>query len=211
MTHPIKDAKCKKCRRAGEKLFIKGDRCNSPKCAMVSRNFPPGMHGAGRYTKLTAYGKQLKEKQKAKRIYGLREKQFRNYFETSLQKDGNTGELLFASLENRLDSTVYRLGLAPSLNAANQLVGHGHIIVNGKKVDIPSYSLKIGEVVSLRDKSKKSTLFTDIEQSLTNKKDTVSWLNMDIKTLEGKVTGMPRLGDAEMSIDWQVIVEFYSR
>lgn len=202
---------CKKCRRAGEKLFLKGDRCNSPKCAIVKRNTPPGVHGAG-MRKLTNYGQQLMEKQKVKRLYGLREKQFRNYFAKAFKKVGNTSELLFNLLENRLDNTIYRLGLASSRTKARQIVNHGHIQVNGKKVDIPSFQVKIGDIIIIRERSKKSPLFSEMSQTIINRKEVmVPWLTMDAKTLEGKVTGAPKLGDVEMNVAWQTIVEFYSK
>lgn len=203
---------CKKCRRAGEKLFLKGERCNSPKCAIVKRNFPPGVHGEKAVRKLTNYGQQLMEKQKAKRLYGLREKQFRNYFDKSLKKVGNTGELLFKSLESRLDNTVYRLKLASSRVKARQIVNHGHMLVNGKKVDIASYQVKVGDIITIRERSLKSPLFSEIGQTIANNKEAIApWLVMDVKTLEGKVTGAPKLGDVEMNIAWQTIVEFYSK
>lgn len=210
MTTPVKISPCKRCRRAGEKLFLKGERCNSPKCALVKRNFPPGMHGTKGARKLSNYGQQLKEKQKAKRMYGLREVPFRNYFENSLKKVGNTGEILFRALENRLDNTIYRLGLGSSRIKARQLVGHGHVLVNGKKVDIPSYSVKSGDVITFKDKTLKSKASEELQQQLANK-EIVSWLNLDVKTLTGKVTGDPRLGEVEMNVDWKMIVEFYSK
>lgn len=211
MTEKVNNSDCKKCRRAGEKLFLKGDRCNSPKCALVKRNFPPGSDGSTRMQKLTPYGMQLKEKQKTKRIYGLREKQFRNYFDEAFKKVGNTGELLFAMLESRLDNTAFRLGFAASRSKARQIVSHGHIQVNGKKVDIPSYRVKMGDMISIREKSLKMPVFAELSQSLENKDMSVPWLALDIKQLEGKIAGVPKLGDVEMNIDWQTIVEFYSK
>ena len=204
------NSQCKRCRRAGEKLFLKGEKCFSPKCILVKRNFPPGVHGAKGYGKLTSYGRQLKEKQKAKRIYGLREKQFENYFNKAFKKVGNTGELLFCALETRLDNVVYRLGFARSREEARQLVSHGHFSVNGRKVDIPSFSVKIGDVVALREKSQKASRFADLKEELA-KKQMVAWLNLDLNELKGKVTGLPKLGESEMTIDWRTIVEFYSK
>ncbi|MBI5765830.1 30S ribosomal protein S4 [Candidatus Falkowbacteria bacterium] len=206
------NAQCKKCRRAGEKLFLKGERCYSPKCALVKRNFPPGMHGEKGFRKLTNYGQQLMEKQKAKRLYGLRERQFRNYFDKAFRKVGNTGELLFGLLEKRLDNTIFRLGLASSRAKARQLISHGHIMVNGKKVDIPSFQTKAGDIIGLRARALKSSLFVDLEQKLTEAKENMApWLMVDPKTHEGKITGQPKLGEVEMNINWQVIVEFYSK
>lgn len=207
---PKTDSQCKKCRRAGEKLFLKGEKCYSPKCILVKRNFPPGVHGAKGYGKLTSYGKQLKEKQKAKRIYGLRERQFENYFSKAFKKVGNTGELLFRALETRLDNVVYRLGFAHSREEARQLVSHGHFSVGGRKVDIPSFSVKVGDIIALREKSQKMPRFADIKEELA-KKPMASWLNLDNNELKAKVTSLPKLGDGEMNIDWRTIVEFYSK
>ncbi len=206
------DAQCRQCRRAGEKLFLKGEKCHSPKCPMVQRNFPPGVHGVKGPKRLTNYGRQLAEKQKTKRMYGLREKQFRTYFENALKKVGNTSENFFQILESRLDNTVYRLGFGTSRTQARQLVNHGHFRVNGKKVDIPSYQVKIGDVISLRPSSAKSSLFEGLDQKLADKnKDLVPWLTLDTASLEGKMTAKPKLGDVAVNIDWQMIVEFYSK
>jgi len=205
-------SQCKKCRRAGEKLNLKGEKCNGAKCTLVKRNFPPGVHGVSkRPGKLTNYGTQLKEKQKAKRTYGLREIQFRNYFEKAFRKIGNTGELLFRFLELRLDNTVYRLGFAPSRRMARQVVGHGHITVNGKKVDIASFQVRVGDIVSIREKSLKLKAFSELKESLKKKDDMVSWLALNINELTGKVTSEPKLSDIATNIDWRTIVEFYSK
>lgn len=206
-----KDPQCKKCRRAGEKLFLKGEKCEGAKCTLVKRNFAPGVHGNKGFKRLTNYGKQLAEKQKAKRMYGLREKQFRNYFEKSFKKVGKTGELLFGMLENRLDNTIYRLGLAQSRSQARQVVGHGHIEVNGQKVDIPSYQVKVGDIISIKEKAMKSTFFENLKPGLEKKEVIVPWLSLDKKELKGKVTGVPNLSDVALNIDWQSIVEFYSK
>ncbi len=209
---PKTDTQCKKCRRAGEKLFLKGEKCSTAKCPMVKRNFVPGMHGNKGPARLTNYGTQLKEKQKAKRIYGLREKQFANYFGKALSKTGNTAEWAFKFLESRLDNTVYRLGFADSRQMARQLVNHGHFRVNGKKVDVPSYQIKTGQEIDLSDKSKKMKAFENISQKLENKKkDLAPWLSLDAPAIKAKVTGAPKLGDVEMNINWRVIVEFYSK
>jgi len=204
------DPQCKKCRRAGEKLFLKGEKCEGAKCTLVKRNFAPGVHGNKGFKRLTNYGKQLAEKQKAKRLYGLREKQFRNYFEKSFKKVGKTGELLFGLLENRLDNTVYRLGFAKSRNQARQMVNHALIEVNGQRVNIPSYQVKIGDLISIKEKSMKSPLFENIRSDL-EKKDLVPWLSLDKKELKGKVTGVPSLAEVALNIDRQSIVEFYSK
>ncbi|MEI6626989.1 MAG: 30S ribosomal protein S4 [bacterium] len=209
MSNP--DLKCRKCRRAGEKLFLKGERCNTPKCAFAKRNTVPGVHGPTAMRKLTAYGKQLQEKQKAKRIYGLREKQFYLYYVKALKQVGNTAEIIFGMLENRLDNTVFRLGLASSRTKARQIVNHGHILVNGKKIDIPSYQVAIGDVVSIRETSAKKKLFENVAENIAKNPINAPWLTIDAKTLQGKVTGTPKFGDVEMNIGWPVIIEFYSK
>ena len=207
------NTQCKKCRRAGEKLFLKGEKCDSAKCPVVKRNFPPGMHGpTARIPKPTNYGRQLKEKQKAKRMYGLRELQFRNYFEKGLKKVGNTGELLFSFLEGRLDNTVYRLGFVPSRRQARQVVGHGLITVNGKKVNIPSYQVKIGDIVSIKNNRLKSPLFTNLKEKLQKSdKQLAPWLSLNKEELSGKILSKPKLNDVAVNVDWRVIVEFYSK
>ncbi|MFA5021229.1 MAG: 30S ribosomal protein S4 [Patescibacteria group bacterium] len=206
------NSQCKKCRRAGEKLFLKGERCNSAKCAIVKRNFVPGMHGpTQRVGKITNYGKQLKEKQKAKRIYGVLELQFFNYFEKAKAKVGNTGELLFRFLESRLDNTVYRLGLAASRRAARQMVSHGHIQVNGKKVNIPSYQLKAGDVVALSPKAGQKVGYAEALKRIKKAENIPAWLSVSLDKAEGKFTSQPKLGDIAVNIDWRTIVEFYSK
>jgi len=153
----------KACRRYGVKL------CQTDKCPVVKRSYPPGVHGPKGARKLTEYGRQLAEKQKAKITYGLREKQFRNYFDKAFKKVGNTSEILFASLESRLDNVIYRLGLGKTRTQARQLVGHGHFAVNGKKVDIPSFQVKVGDVINIREKSRSAKIFTNLAESLKNK------------------------------------------
>lgn len=194
----------KACRRYGVKL------CQSDKCPVLRRNYPPGVHGNKGFKRLTNYGKQLAEKQKAKYIYGLRERQFRVYFDKAFKKIGKTGEILFAMLENRLDNTVFRLGLAKSRRQARQIVGHGHIEVNGQKVDIPSYQVKVGDVIAIRARDLKKPFFENLAVEL-EKKELVSWLSLDKKELKGKVTGAPNFSDLMLNIDWQSIVEFYSK
>jgi len=206
------NSQCKKCRRAGEKLFLKGEKCSSAKCPMIKRNFPPGMHGAGkRPRKLTNYGRQLLEKQKAKRIYGLQEKQFRNYFEKALKKTGNTSDWLFRFLESRLDNTVYRLGFAPSRRQARQIVSHGHIAVNGRKIDIPSYQIKVGDIIGIKEKSLQSKLFGDLKNRLKKGEGLAPWLNLSGEDLKAKVIARPNPGDLAVNVDWRTIVEFYSK
>lgn len=205
------DPKCKQCRRIGEKLFLKGERCASPKCGMVKRNFPPGMHGPkGRTNKPSGFSSQLKEKQSLRKQYGILEKQFRLIFEKAKSKTGNTGENLLKLLEMRLDNTVYRLGLAESRNKARQLVNHGHITVNSKKVDIPSYLLKTGQIVKIKEGSKRKKPFVNIAEKLKNY-TSPSWLNMN-KELEAKVLHEPMAEDLEkIKANVQMVIEFYSR
>lgn len=196
----------KACRRYGVKL------CQSDKCPVVRRNYPPGIHGPKGPRRLTEYGRQLAEKQKAKIIYGLRERQFRKYFDEAFKKIGNTGEFLFQKLESRLDNNVYRLGFAKTRSQARQLISHGHFKVNDHKVDIPSYQLKIGEIISLTEKGKKAKNFEHLVEDLKNKeKDLVPWLSLDVKELKGKITSQPKLGEVEVAVDWRAIVEFYSK
>lgn len=203
---------CKKCRRAGEKLFLKGERCNGAKCAMIKRNFIPGVHGpTARVGKITNYGKQLKEKQKAKRIYGVLELQFWNYFVKAKAKVGNTGELLFRQLESRLDNTVYRLSFATSRRASRQMVSHGHVRVNGKKVNIPSYQVKVGDVISLSDRALTKVGYASVAARVKKAENIPAWLSVSNDKVEGKITSLPKLGDIAVNIDWRTIVEFYSK
>lgn len=206
------NSQCKKCRRAGEKLFLKGEKCNGAKCPMIKRNFAPGMHGpTQRVGKKTNYGKQLMEKQKAKRMYGLLEVQFRNYFDKALSKVGNTGELLFRFLESRLDNVVYRLGYAPSRRMARQMVGHGHIRVDGKKVNIPSYQVKVGEIISLSERAMGKKGFAEVKNKLAKAENIPAYLSLDAAKASGKMTSQPKLGDISVNVDWRTIVEFYSK
>lgn len=205
------DPKCKKCRRAGEKLFLKGERCNTPKCAMVKRAYAPGIHGKKMRRGASEFGMQLAVKQKIKRIYGVLEKQFKKHFEEVRNKKGITGDLLMARLELRLDNAVYRMGLASSRPLARQMVNHGLITVNGKKVDIPSFKLKIGHIVGINPNKKDKKYFKNLEQVLKNKKDFPAWIDFDYKKVEGKITNIPQRDDIGINVDAQVIVEYYSR
>jgi len=203
------DAKCRLCRREGMKLFLKGDRCLSPKCPIEKKGaVPPGVHGLGRRRRqLSEYGVQLREKQKAKRLYGLREKQFRKYFTRARKEKQATGEVLFQLLESRLDNVVYRLGLTPSRAMARQIISHGHIQVNGKKVDIPSYEVKLGETVQLTPQGVEISVIKDY---LARKEMTVpAWLEK--KATVGQVKRLPKRDEIEANINEQAIVEFYSR
>ncbi|OGY42417.1 MAG: 30S ribosomal protein S4 [Candidatus Buchananbacteria bacterium RBG_13_36_9] len=202
--------KCKQCRREGTKLFIKGDRCYSPKCAMVKRNFPPGVHGVKGYGRLTGYGQQIREKQKVKRIYQILETQMKNYFLKASQTRGNTEESLLQLLEMRFDNIVYRIGLTKSRNLARQLITHNHFLINNKKVNIPSYQLKIGDIVKIKEKSKKIKLFGNLKEQFKNKEQ-LSWLFIDPDKIEIKVTGKPTLEENKGEFDLKLIIEFYSK
>lgn len=206
----MNNPRCKKCRREREKLFLKGEKCLSSKCPILRRNYPPGIHGPKGRIRMTGYGTQLREKQKAKRLYSVDEKQFRNYFEKSIKMKGDTGEILVTMLEMRLDNIVYKLGLAKSRRQARQLVNHAHFLVNGKKVNIPSYQTKTGETIELREKSKTSKIFLSVFPSLAKHK-TPSWLSLEPTTAAGKVVSMPQDEELKQSFDPKLIVEFYSR
>lgn len=201
---------CKLCRREGRKLFLKGARCLSPKCAVDRRgDTPPGFHSARR-RKPTEYAIQLREKQKARRLYGVLERQFRQHYKEAARKAGATGETLVRILEMRLDNVVYRLGLADSRPQARQLVTHGHLDVNGKKTDIPSFITKVGDVVSVRPSSRDTEYFKLAGKELA-RKTVPAWLTMDAPQLTGKVVSAPTRTEADTGIDDQLIVEFYSR
>ena len=201
------DANCKLCRREGQKLFLKGDRCYSSKCAIERRNYAPGQHGQARKNQ-SEDGLQLREKQKAKRFYGMQETQFRNLFEKAAKKPGMTGENLLVLLETRLDNVVFRLGFASSRKEARQLVTHGHFTVNGKKADIPSMEVKAGDVIKVKEKSQSSPKFKEVkEMSIT----VPSWMSVDVEKLEGKVITLPKREDIDTPIAEHLIVELYSK
>jgi len=202
-------ASCKLCRREGQKLFLKGERCYGNKCAISRRAYAPGQHGAQR-KKLSEYGVQLREKQKAKRFYGLLESQFRKYFEMASRKKGITGELLLQILETRLDNVVYRLGFATTRAEARQLVTHGHFEVNGKRVNIPSYLVKVNDTISVCEKSKKSVRFKEI-LDVTGSKVVPKWLEVDQENLTGKVVALPTREDIDLQVQEHLIVELYSK
>lgn len=205
------NSKCKRCRRAGEKLFLKGDRCYSPKCAMVRKPYPPGAHGKRVSRGSSEYGKQLAMKQKIKRIYGIMERQFRKHFEEIKHKPGVTGDLLLARLEMRLDNAVYRLGFAGSRSLARQLARHGAFLINGKKVDIPSYEMKVGDTIGIAEPKKRNNYFKNQTAILENKKDFPSWIQFDSSKLAGKIVAVPKKEEIGVSIDPQLVVEYYSR
>ena len=203
------DSVCKLCRRERQKLFLKGQKCYTEKCPIENRNYPPGQHGLSRRTKVSEYGVQLREKQKIKRSYGLLETQFRNYFEKANKQKGRTGENLIKLLERRLDNVVYRLGFASSRKQARQLIRHRHIIVNNVLVDIPAYLLKAGDVILVKDKSKK---LDAIHNSLKRVKDnTYSWLTVDKATLSGTFIEVPDRADVPLNANEQLVVELYSK
>ena len=206
----ITDAKCKMCRREGAKLYLKGDKCFGSKCPLSRRPFAPGQHGPTSRTRLTPYGIQLREKQKAKRTYGILERQFRNYFLKAVRRQGDTGVFMKQYLELRLDNVVYRLGFAKSRVQARQLVGHGHFNVNGRPVNIPSYELKPGEIITIKDTKLAKGPFKDIKDRLT-KHEAPGWLSLDVANLTGKIINRPEASELEQSFDAKLIVEFYSR
>jgi len=202
--------KCKICRREGEKLFLRGSRCYTDKCAFTRRGYPPGTHGRVGRRKLTSYATQLREKQKVKAMYGLLEQQFRNTFAKATRKSGNTGENLLVLLERRLDNVVYQLGIASSRTQARQLVRHGHILVNGRKTDVPSYLVKAEQEIKLVDSQKKNP---EIGRSLEERdlEKIVGWLKIDKDTITGKVLRYPNRDDITLPIQESLIVEFYSK
>lgn len=206
-----RDAVCRLCRREGGKLFLKGDRCYKPSCAIEKRGTnPPGQHGAARRKMLAGYGEQLREKQKVKRIYFILEKQFRNYFEKARRQKGVTGENLLFMLERRLDNVVYRAGFSTSRRQARQLVNHGHISVNGRKVDIPSFQVKAGDSVEVKLKTQKNTHVEGAWQTAVGR-GRPTWLNSFGKDMTVSVSGSPTRADIDANINEQLIVELYSK
>lgn len=200
---------CRLCRREGEKLYLKGERCYTDKCAIERRAYPPGEHGQGRI-KLSEYGLQLREKQKVRRVYGILEKQYRNYFAKAENMPGVTGENFLQLLERRLDNTVYRMGFATSRNEARQFVLHGHILINGKKVNIPSYQVDVDDVIAVKDSSRKGKRFKDVFDY--NSEITIpDWLSVNLEKAEGKVISLPTREDIDYPVEEHLIVEFYSR
>jgi small subunit ribosomal protein S4 len=204
------EPKCKQCRREGEKLYLKGDKCFTPKCPVSRRPFKPGMHGPTSRTRPTPYGIQLREKQKAKNTYGLMERQFHNYFVKATRKTGNTGSFLVQMLELRLDNIVFRLGFGKSRALARQLVGHGHIRVNGKKITIPSYQTKPGDLITLSANIDKSKLFSEDAERLA-KHQPPAWLHLEAAKKTGKILNRPEGEELKQNFDPKLIVEFYSR
>lgn len=200
---------CRLCRREGLKLYLKGDRCYTDKCAIDRRAYAPGQHGQGR-KKTSEYGLQLREKQKARRVYGVLEKQFRTYFQKADRQGGVTGENLLRLLERRLDNVVYRLGFGASRSEARQLVKHNHFELNGHKANIPSMLVKVGDVITLKEKSRDSAKFKEVKELLAQKTPP-TWLELDSEQLTGKVIGMPDREQIDLPIQEHLIVELYSR
>ncbi len=204
---------CKLCRREGEKLFLKGERCFSPKCSFDKRDYAPGQHGRNmsrRRRRESDYGKQLRAKQRARRVYGVFERQFSRYYKVALQRRGLTGLNLLQILESRLDNVVYRLGFASSRSEARLMVTHGHFVVNGRRTDIPSMLLKDGDELAVREGSRKKTYFKNLGD-LVEKRNMPAWLERDAKTLAGKVGRLPERSEIDGSLNEQLIVEYYSR
>jgi len=207
------EAKCKICRRAGTKLFLRGEKCLSPKCPMVRRPYPPGQKGKRRPTPLSEYGKQLREIQKLKSWYNLRERQFKKYVKEVLAKRGKVedlGEILIRLLEKRLDNVIFRLGFATSRSQARQLVNHGHFLVNKRSVNIPSYQVRKGDMISIKPQKVKRANFQNLK-NLLKKHNLPSWLRLDLEKLEGKVIGEPTLEEAAPPVEISSIFEYYSR
>jgi small subunit ribosomal protein S4 len=203
-------AVCRLCRREGTKLFLKGTKCTSDRCPIEKRNFPPGQHGKDRKAKIVGYGLQLHEKQKAKRIYFTLEGQFRAYYEKANRAQGVTGELLIQQLERRLDNVAFRLGFAISRRQARQVVRHGHVQVNGKKVNIPSYQVNVGDVIAIREGAKKHVI---IEQGAqyASQNPVPAWLEVDFTNLSGRILSLPGRKDVNLPVNEQLIVELYSK
>jgi small subunit ribosomal protein S4 len=200
---------CRLCRRETEKLFLKGDRCFTEKCAVERRQYPPGQHGQRR-GKLSDYGVQLREKQKVRNSYGVLEKQFRKYFEKAERKKGVTGEVLLQFLETRMDNVIYRMGFAPNRNGARQLVRHGHFMVNGKDVNVPSFHVHTGDMIEVRVPSRELDMIKD-SIARAEQRGIPSWLEMDFQNFKGKVLQVPTREDIQLTAQEQLIVELYSK
>ncbi len=204
------DPVCRLCRREGIKLFLKGTKCFSDKCPIEKRNFAPGQHGKDRKAKVVGYGLQLREKQKTKRIYFAQEGQFRNYFEKAARSKGVTGELLLQQLERRLDNIVYRLGFGVSRRQARQLVRHGHVQVDGHKVNIPSYQVSVGEEVAIREGSRKLPIL-ELAKDFASHQNMPTWLEVDRDNYKGKILSLPKRDEIQLPVNEQLIVELYSK
>jgi small subunit ribosomal protein S4 len=203
-------AVCRLCRREGMKLFLKGERCYTDKCAIEKRNVPPGQHGRARKAKMVGYGVQLREKQKVKRTYGILENQFRRYFEAADRQKGITGQLLLQMLERRLDNVVYRLGFATSRPQARQLVRHGHFTVNGRKVDIPSFAVRLGDTIAVRSTSATNATIQHATEEVKGR-GVPEWLLLDLAALSGRISTLPTREQINLPVEEQLIVELYSK
>ena len=201
---------CRLCRREGVKLYLKGERCYSPKCAMERRPYPPGQHGQKRARRPSDYAVRLREKQKLRRIYGISERQFRNLFEEASKKKGVTGSVFLGLLESRLDNVVYRLGFAVSRRQARQLVRHGHITVNGRRVDLPSYRVRPGDEIAVAEKSRNLELIRQNLEAMKGRK-VGPWLSLDLEGMKGKFLRLPDREDLALPVNEQLVIEFYSR
>jgi len=201
---------CRLCRREGEKLFLKGEKCYTEKCPFERRGYPPGQHGQGRRQRPTEYGIHLREKQKLRRIYGVLERQFERYYREAARRKGVTGENLLILLESRLDNIVYRLGFAPSRAAARQLVMHGHVTVNGRKVDIPSAQVRPGDVIEVREKSRQIPMIKESVEAATSR-GLPAWLELDAEAMRGTVKSLPTRDQIDVQVQEHLIVEHYSR
>ena len=202
---------CRQCRREGMKLYLKGERCHSEKCAIEKRNFIPGQHGKERAKKIVGYGLQLREKQKVRRVYGVLEAQFRSTFEKAALAKGITGDNLMSALERRLDSVIYRMGFGTSRAQARQIVRHGHIDVNGRKCDIPSAQVKVGDVVAVRETSKNNPAILAARDA-TAHAPAPNWIDVDRESLKGRIQSLPKRGDlVQIQLNEQLIVELYSK
>jgi len=204
------DPVCRLCRREGMKLFLKGAKCFSDKCPIEKRNFAPGQHGKDRKTKVVGYGLQLREKQKAKRIYFTQEAQFRNYFEKAARTRGVTGAMLLQQLERRLDNVVYRLGFGVSRRQARQLVRHGHVQVDGRKVNIPSYEVSVGEEIAIREGSRKLPILEQAKEFASHQ-NPPAWLEIDRDNYKGRILSLPKREEIQLPVNEQLIVELYSK
>lgn len=202
-------AVCRLCRREGQKLFLKGERCYTDKCGISRRQYAPGQHGQGR-KKMTEFGLQLREKQKARRYYGVLESQFKKYFDIANKKTGVTGENMLSILESRLDNVVYRLGFGTSRPETRQLVNHGHFTVNGRKVDIPSFLVKAGDVITIKEKSRSSEKIKDVLE-VTSSRTVPKWLDLDRNTLTARVVALAERDDIDLPLEEHLIVEYYSK
>ena len=204
------DPVCRLCRREGIKLFLKGPKCFSDKCPLEKRNFAPGQHGKDRKAKIVGYGLQLREKQKTKRMYFAQESQFRNYFEKAARAPGVTGELLLQQLERRLDTVVHRLGFGISRRQARQLVRHGHVHVDGRKVNIPSYQVNVGDEITIRESSRKLAILEQAKEFASHQ-NAPGWLEIDRENFKGRVLSLPKREEIQLPVNEQLIVELYSK